>query len=934
MSKRSTITRRVSLALGCHAVLVLGYSLVHLVNTTNPFSFIHPDFAKLAISTLALSLGVFSLSWFLPNILPNYSRQERNLATSLSDTRNHLKSLYSLSSQGVILVHTKDFEINQANPEAKRVISLINNGDDSCLPHAFRDHLTRWMQNNQNKNILTLPSQNGAITLTLEISSFAMEESPALLVQFKEVDTHAESLLASSQQTKSFEVQLIEEFDDLLNLPATSAHDLLLQIARKLADFNILDSLVLLQFEDTERSSLCQVLYQGQEIKLPQQNKSDFESRILNKDQSVQLYSRATELRLPECILNKVENNSSLSVVNLDDQLGKQFSLLLFTNRPSKLNSAVLALFEQLRTQLSYRINQLSQSNIQKQNVLLQKQLTTIIESSANAIILTNTDFIIEYINPKLCQTSGYNEQQLVGHPFSILCPIEDNPLIHRSIRDHVSASQPWYGEVVQRDRHGHLRWSNLQLTYMQDEHGDTSHYIIHLEDKTELYQAQDEINQLTHFDPLTNLPNRNLFTLRMKSAIEENIQEKIMAVMYLDLDGFKHINDSLGHHNGDRLLKHIAERLSELLSPNDTLARLGGDEFAILIPDVLAKGSIVNLVEQMLNTISLPTIINDNSVVITGSIGITLFPQDSTEVDDLQRNADLAMYQAKKEQGNSFHIYTPDLNAQAVQRLDMEHRLRQAIQNDKLTVYFQPQVDIQTEAIIGAEALVRWFDEDLGFVSPVQFIPLAEETGLIAELGNQVLLKSCQYTREFLKYIDTPFKVAINLSGYQFKRPDQLLAELDTTLHDFTLPPECIELELTESMLMENVQSTKETLTLLHDQGISLAIDDFGTGYSSLSYLKEFPIDKLKVDRSFIKDINHNRDDAAITSAVIAMAHKLGLTVLAEGVENKEQLQFLTDHSCDYIQGFYFSKPLPATEFIDLLQQGTIEPTQFQKQQ
>jgi len=928
--KQPKITRRISIALAFHGSLIATLTLSSMLSLPqfSEYFQIRSEVPQMVSGILALILGLLSISWFLPKALPSYSQREKELETSLSDTTSHLKSLYSLSQQGVMLIYSENFEIQQANNEAKRVLNLLNRGNDQLvLPRAMKEYLNNWLKHGRSSSILNLPSDHGVITLNLDISSFAMEKSPVLLVQFKDIETLPDTIKPSVHLEHSFEVQLIERFDELLNIQATTANELITQLAIRLANFSLFDYITVLSSDGKSETTSYQMLSElGQQTQqlLP---KDAFEERILDPKSGIQLYSRVSELKLPAEITELIQPNSSLTVVNLDDQLGNQFSLILFTRKTSKLNSAVLALVEQLRTQVCYRINQLSQNSIQKQNALLQKQLTTIIESSANAIILTNTDFMIEYINPKLCETSGYDDQQLIGRPFSILCPIEDNPLIHRSIRDHVNSNQPWYGEVVQRDRQGHLRWSNLQLSFMHDEQGEVSHYIMHLEDRTELYQAQDEINQLTHFDPLTNLPNRNLLTLRIQSSLEENVSKQIIALMYLDLDGFKHINDSLGHHNGDRLLKQIAERLSDHLTPDDTLARLGGDEFAILIPNVLAKGSIMNLVDSILETISLPTIIADNSVVLTGSIGITLFPQDAQTIDELQKNADLAMYQAKKEQGNSYHIYTPDLNTQAVKRMDLEHRLRRAIQNEVLDVHFQPQVNITTGDIVGAEALVRWNDPDKGAISPVQFIPLAEETGLIAELGNWVLHQSCAYTRQFIAHVKGPFKVAINLSGYQFKRPDLLLNELETALLNNTLPPECIELELTESMLMENVQSTKETLKQLHDKGISLAIDDFGTGYSSLAYLKEFPIDKLKVDRSFIKDVNRNQDDAAITTAVIAMAHKLGLTVLAEGVENSSQLQFLMNHQCNYMQGFYFSKPLPAQDFLELLKEDEKTP-------
>jgi diguanylate cyclase (GGDEF)-like protein/PAS domain S-box-containing protein len=917
------ITRKVSVAFALHSLLILGLCVCSLliVPTINEQLFLPVELPLMFSGLLALVMGFIALAWFLPKKLPSYSRREKRLETSLSDTNYHLKSLYSLSQQGVMLICTDNFKIDQANNEARRVLKLINpDQNEASLPQGMKQHIQSWLKHGRANSLLNLPTQHGTLSLNLDITAFAMEKSPVVLVQIKDIESLPESQRPHAIEQNTFEVQLIERFDEFVNIHADTASELVEELGHRLSNFKLFEYVQILERDETTDWVKCSIINEFGLQKTVTVKANTIEPRLLMKDSGIQIYTRSGELKLPEC--PGIENHDifSIAALTLDDQLGKEFTVVLYTQKINKLTSAMLALVEQLRNQISYRIHQLSQSSLHQKNALLQKQLTSIIESSANSIILTNTDFIIEYINPKLCETSGYTEDQLLGRPFNILCPIDDNPLIHRSIRDHVESNKPWYGEVVQRDNIGHMRWSNLQLSFMHDDNGDVSHYIMHLEDRTELYQAQDEINQLTHFDPLTNLPNRNLLNLRLKSELEENHQQQILALMYLDLDGFKHINDSLGHQSGDRLLKQIAERLSDILDTEDTLARLGGDEFAILIPSVLAKGSIVNLVNKILDTISVPTIIDDNSVVLTGSIGITMYPQDAMTVEELQKNADLAMYQAKKEQGNSYHIYTPELNARAVKRLDLEHRLRLAIQNEELELHFQPQVDINTGKLLGAEALVRWTDEEKGAISPVQFIPLAEETGLISELSDWVVRQACAYTRMFLAHTSEPIKIAINLSAYQFKRPDQLFQTLEQALHEQTLPPECIELELTESMLMDNVEATKRTLTQLHNNGFNLAIDDFGTGYSSLAYLKEFPIDKLKIDRSFIKDINRSKDDAAITTAVIAMAHKLGLSVLAEGVENTSQLQFLNEHHCDSIQGYYYSRPIPADQFIDLL--------------
>lgn len=433
---------------------------------------------------------------------------------------------------------------------------------------------------------------------------------------------------------------------------------------------------------------------------------------------------------------------------------------------------------------------------------------------------------------------------------------------------------------------------------------------------------AEERFEHLAHHDSLTGLPNRVLFHDRLHLAmIEAKRRQQSAAIMFLDADRFKTINDTLGHDVGDELLKQIATRLTSCLRAGDTISRLAGDEFALVLPGMENVDHTRHLAQRLLTCFSEPFLIKEQQIFITASIGVTHYPGDATSVEGLLKNADTAMYRAKDAGRNNFQFYSADMHANAVKRLRMENALRGATERGELVLHYQPLVDLKSGRIEGVEALLRWNHPELGLVPPLDFIPLAEESGLIIPIGEWVLRTACTQVRAWQEAGLAPLRLSVNLSARQFQK--NLVDMVASILEETRLEPKYLELELTESVVMENPEMAVATLDALDHMGVRLSIDDFGTGYSSLSYLKRFPIDTLKVDRSFVRDIPHDSDDMLITTGIIGLAHSLGIQVVAEGVETEAQLSFLYTQNCDAMQGYYFSKPLPASAFAQLMSEG-----------
>jgi diguanylate cyclase (GGDEF)-like protein len=436
--------------------------------------------------------------------------------------------------------------------------------------------------------------------------------------------------------------------------------------------------------------------------------------------------------------------------------------------------------------------------------------------------------------------------------------------------------------------------------------------------------QAEENILRLAHYDGLTGLPNRSMFNQRLAHALAQaRRNETALAVLFIDLDRFKNINDTLGHDAGDHVLKEVAQRLLDCLRESDTAGRLGGDEFVVLIEELSQPLHVAGVSQKILAAVAKPFILDTQEFHITASVGISTYPDDSKDTQSLLKNADIAMYRAKEQGGSNFQFYSAQMNVHTVERMEMESDLRRAVERNELLLHYQPKVDIGSGRITGMEALVRWQQPGKALILPAQFIPLAEETGLIVPIGQWVLETACAQNKAWQEHGLPPLRISVNLSVRQFAHKN-LVQDVARVLSETGIDPILLELEITESMVTHNPEQAVKLLVELKAMGIQLSIDDFGTGYSSLSYLKRFPIDSVKIDRSFIQDLPADSNDAAITRAIIAMAHSLKLKVIAEGVETEEQLRFLRDHDCDEMQGYYFSRPLPEDDFFRLIQDST----------
>ena len=473
---------------------------------------------------------------------------------------------------------------------------------------------------------------------------------------------------------------------------------------------------------------------------------------------------------------------------------------------------------------------------------------------------------------------------------------------------------------LVRRDQ-SHT-WIQLLASALHDRQGELLGYLGAISDISELKAAQIQMETLAFYDPLTGLANRRLFRNRLEKAVKAvQRSDTSMALMFLDMDQFKRVNDTLGHDAGDILLKEVANRLSAVVRENDTVSRIGGDEFTILLTDVHHTSDVLIVAEKLLRTLARPIRIKGQDIVTTVSIGITLTPDDSTDPNTLMKNADLAMYRAKELGRNNFQFFSEDMNRSILEHLALEKEIGEALSREQFSLVFQPKISLFDFRVTGIETLLRWHHPEKGMIPPDRFIPVAEETGQILEIGSWVLEQSCRQISSLIrsKVLPQTAKVAVNLSARQFNDP-KLLQRIKNVLEITKIPPRCLELELTESTLMADVESAIATMQAIKKIGVAIAIDDFGTGYSSLSYIKRFPIDVLKVDRSFVMDIPEDKNDMAITAAVIAMAHKLSMTVVAEGVETEEQLHFLRRNNCDEGQGYLFSRPLSLAQLHQFL--------------
>ena len=537
-----------------------------------------------------------------------------------------------------------------------------------------------------------------------------------------------------------------------------------------------------------------------------------------------------------------------------------------------------------------------------------------VLRSMSEAVAVIDLDFRFISVNPSFSRITGYSEEEVVGLNSSLLDSAQHSPEFYRRVRDILERTGHWAGEMWQRrkDDEEFLGW--IEMSEVRDSLGARSHFVAVVNDITDKKRAEQELRYLANYDTLTGLPNRALLSERLgRAIIRARRQETRVAVLFLDLDRFKDINDSLGHAAWDRLLKAAASRLQSTVSASDTVARLGGDEFTVVLEDVESLVAVERMAREILAAFSTPLEVDErHDVSITPSLGISLYPDHALVPTDLLKFADTAMYQAKAEGRNTYQVYNEAMDAEARHRAAIIAALRRALDRGEFRLVYQPRLALADGRITGVECLLRWQSAELGEIQPTEFIPLAEESGLIVPIGEWVLGEACRQLKAWRGQGLTELRMGVNVSVLQLLRGN-LAAYLKRLLLVTELPADRIELELTESMVMQNAEQTTAMLDELRKLGVSLAIDDFGTGYSSLVYLKRLPIDTLKIDKEFIDDLTRDADDEAITSTIVSMGHSLGLTVIAEGVENEQQLEFLRALGCDEVQGHWLSRPIDA---------------------
>ncbi|HZW12631.1 MAG TPA: EAL domain-containing protein [Noviherbaspirillum sp.] len=618
----------------------------------------------------------------------------------------------------------------------------------------------------------------------------------------------------------------------------------------------------------------------------------------------------------PQALASGFESHVFLQL-RVQGKLAGIFSL--YAREADFFDAAQLRLLEEMTEDVSFALENLEREENRKRTENNLRKLSRAVEQSASAVLITDRNGIIEYVNPWFTKITGYTADEVIGKTPSILKSGDTHPETYKRMWDTLLSGKEWTGELHNTKKNGDSYWCLEVISPLKDDAGNITHFVSVTEDISERKQTEQTIRHLAFHDPLTGLPNRRLFNDRLhQAAAMRHRRDNSFALMLLDLDRFKTVNDTLGHDIGDALLKAVAARLLSSTRQGDTLARMGGDEFALIALEISQPEDLARMAEKLISILKEPFLLYGHELYITTSIGVTLYPNDAADAEALIKNADIALYRAKDLGRNNFQFFTGDMNAAMMQRLRLESAMRWAIERREFTLVYQPQVDIISGRIYGTEALIRWKHPEFGMVSPAQFIPLAEETGMIVQIGEWILRTACQQAKAW-EDAGMPMRVAVNLSARQFHHGD-LDITITEILEEVGLSPELLEVEMTEGILMEDTSQTAAILEKLHAMGVQISIDDFGTGYSSLSYLKRLPIQVLKIDQSFVRDIHTDADDRAIVTAVIALAHSMKLKVVAEGVETPEQLAFLREHRCDIMQGYLFSRPVSGDDVLELL--------------
>ncbi|MGE8504982.1 MAG: EAL domain-containing protein [Pseudomonas sp.] len=558
--------------------------------------------------------------------------------------------------------------------------------------------------------------------------------------------------------------------------------------------------------------------------------------------------------------------------------------------------------------------------SVRRQQEEQQRLAATVFEAASEGICILDPDYRLLAVNRAFSAVTGYSREDVLGRRVTSLIGSREMRQQYQMIRQELDSSGTWQGELIETRKSGELYPQWLQLNLVRDAAGRPSHIVGFFADLTARREAEERLRYLSHYDELTGLANRSLFKERLHEASQRARQSgRSIALVHIDLDRFKLLNDSLGHEVADQLLRQMSRRLTQAVPEADCIARLSGDEFAIILDAYGSLSSLARVASRLLAKLRVPMTVGGHELVVSASLGISLLPDYAREISALISQANMAVQHAKHLGGNTFQFFTDNLQACTLERLQLENRLRKAIDDGQLEVFYQPKLDLRDDSLSAAEALVRWRHPEQGLIAPGEFIGLAEETGLIVPIGEFVLRQACYQACEWQRQGLANIRVSVNLSVHQL-RQGNLASLVRQVLDETGLAPHWLELELTESQMLDNVDSVIATFQQLRNLGVKLAIDDFGTGYSSLSYLKRFPVDYVKIDQTFIRDLSPGGEDAAITRAIIAMAHSLELKVVAEGVETQAQMDFLKSQACDEIQGFLISRPIEASAFAELL--------------
>lgn len=594
--------------------------------------------------------------------------------------------------------------------------------------------------------------------------------------------------------------------------------------------------------------------------------------------------------------------------------------LTIYAEEPNAFDEPARNLLLEMCMDISFALNRFTS---EAEHEKMQKsliQLAHAVEQSLNAIIITDLDANIEYVNPIFTRMTGYEPDEVIGKNPRILRSGKTPRKTYYEMWATLSRGELWRGELINRRKNGAEYIEEIIISPVRQPDGRVTNYLGIKEDITEKKKNEERIDYLKHFDQLTGLPNQSLLTDRFNYSLSRAQRNKEqLTVMFIDLDNFKTINDTLGHSIGDQLLMEVASRLKKALRREDTISRQGGDEFSLILPATDQNGAAY-VAAKLIDAVSQPCQIGDHELISTPSIGITIYPHDGEEIEILFKNADTALFRAKQDGRNNFRFFTPEMQSYSVRTLQLSSGLRQAVSRNQMYLLYQPQVSIQDGHVTGAEALIRWEHPELGMISPVEFIPLAEDNGQIIQIGEWVLRTAAMQLKKWLDCGFPSMVMAVNLSAVQFRQPN-LVETVTGILDEVGLAREYLELELTEATAMDNPQTALKIISEFHANGIHMAIDDFGTGYSSLSYLKRFRLHKLKIDRSFVRDICNDPEDKAIVTAIISLAESLGMKILAEGAESADQVDYLRQQGCHEIQGYYFSKPLSADAFSTYVQ-------------